>query len=109
MDMSLSALWQIVKNRRALCAIVHRVAESWTRLSNQRTMATKISKLGNLKKESFINAPAFTSQLGGTSDLDWGWLISAGLLFESIISWWGSWGQLGASQCLAGLGWPQHE
>ena len=34
MDRSLSILWVIVKGREALCAAVHRVAESWTWLSN---------------------------------------------------------------------------
>ena len=76
MDMNLSEFWQIVENRRALCAVVHRVAKSWTRLSNRRITTTKTSKLNKLKNESFINAPGFTSQLGSTSDLDRGWLIS---------------------------------
>ena len=34
MDMSLSILWQIVKDREAWHAAVHVVAKSWTQLSN---------------------------------------------------------------------------
>ena len=34
MDMSLSELWELVIDREAWRAVIHRVAKSWIRLSN---------------------------------------------------------------------------
>ena len=34
MDMSLSKLWEIVKEREVWCVAVHRATKSWTRLSH---------------------------------------------------------------------------
>ena len=36
MEMSLSKLWEIVKNREAWCTVVHGVTKSWTQMSEQQ-------------------------------------------------------------------------
>ena len=40
-DMSLSALWEVVKDRETWCAADHEVTKSQTQLSNSTTTATE--------------------------------------------------------------------
>jgi len=60
-DMSLSSLWEIVKDREAWCASVHGVTKSWACLSDQTTKALSHTSLSRAHKHILVLIDLFLS------------------------------------------------
>ena len=54
MDMNLSKLWEVVKNRGDWCATVHEVAKNWTWLSDRTMTRFQLKKKKRTKKSGRV-------------------------------------------------------
>ena len=70
MDMSLSKFWEIVKDREAWHAAVHRVKKSWTRPSYKATTTRiKLYRTPEIKKKKSIAFPYIKKQFSSVQML----------------------------------------
>ena len=56
MDVSLSNLWEMVKDKEAWRAPVHGVTKNWTQMSNWTTITTTTSSFGGRKKRMTVGS-----------------------------------------------------
>ena len=57
MDMSLSKLQEMVKDRKAWCAAVHGISKSWTRLRTEQQQKVLVNSLSNSRMVNYDEIP----------------------------------------------------